>query len=151
MGAAAAGAGLTPRAHPAATTCSGPPLALRGGDGSKRALSSFESVRESCRKFTTEYNAVTVGFTVSRLKVRTGADSASARLRGTARGGPADGKQLTLDLVLTPGMPGVRGAAPRRGAGNCASGHTAPAARRRRAGAGTLPATAAPQAGDGPP
>ncbi|MEU2719255.1 hypothetical protein [Streptomyces smyrnaeus] len=72
-----------------------------GGDGSKRALSIFESVRESCRKFTTENNAVTVKFTVSRLKVPTGADSASARLRGTARGGPADGEQLTLDLVLT--------------------------------------------------
>ncbi|MGP3990019.1 hypothetical protein [Streptomyces sp. 3N207] len=70
------------------------------GDGSKRALSTFKSVRASCKKFTAENNAVTVDFTVSPLKVEPGADSACARLRGTARGGPADGKQLTLDLVL---------------------------------------------------
>ncbi|MGI5352342.1 hypothetical protein ACQEU8_29750 [Streptomyces sp. CA-250714] len=70
------------------------------GDGSKRALSTFKSVRSSCKKFTAKNNAVTVDFTVSPLKVEPGADSACARLRGAARGGPADGKQLTLDLVL---------------------------------------------------
>ncbi|MEU3192975.1 hypothetical protein ABZ686_20585 [Streptomyces sp. NPDC006992] len=72
-----------------------------GGDGSKRALSTFRSVRASCRTFTAENDAVTVDFTVSRLKAGPGGDSACARLRGTARGGPADGQQLTLDLVLS--------------------------------------------------
>ncbi|MFI8851913.1 hypothetical protein ACIGW3_17225 [Streptomyces sp. NPDC053499] len=71
-----------------------------GGDGSKRALSTFKSVRASCEKFTAKNNAVTVDFTVSRLRVDPGTDSACARLRGTAQGGPADGEQLTLDLVL---------------------------------------------------
>ncbi|MFI7240751.1 hypothetical protein [Streptomyces qinglanensis] len=71
------------------------------GDGSKRALSTFRSVRANCRTFTVENGAVTVAFTVSRLKAGPGGDSACARLRGTARGGPADGEQLTLDLVLS--------------------------------------------------
>lgn len=71
-----------------------------GGRTAKRALSTFESVRDSCRKVTTRNNAVTVKWTASELRPRTGADSAAVRLRGTARGGRADGKQLTLDLVL---------------------------------------------------
>ncbi|OEV22645.1 hypothetical protein AN220_27965, partial [Streptomyces nanshensis] len=58
-----------------------------GGDGSKRALSTFRSVRASCRTFTAENDAVTVDFTVSRLTAGPGGDSACARLRGTARGG----------------------------------------------------------------
>ncbi|NSC21664.1 hypothetical protein FM076_10775 [Streptomyces albus subsp. chlorinus] len=71
------------------------------GDGATRALSTFVSVRESCRRVTTHNNAVTVEWTVSPLKTGTGADAEGARLRGTARGGPADGKRLTLDLVLS--------------------------------------------------
>ncbi|MGY1435670.1 hypothetical protein [Streptomyces reniochalinae] len=67
----------------------------------KRALSTFKSVRDSCKKVTTRNNATTVEWKVSELKTKAGGDSAGARLRGTAKGGSADGKQLTLDLVLT--------------------------------------------------
>ncbi|TGG83370.1 hypothetical protein [Streptomyces albus] len=69
--------------------------------GAKRALGTFKSVSKSCKKVTTRNNAVTIDWKVSQLKRKTGADSAGVRLRGKAEGGPGNGKQLTLDLVLS--------------------------------------------------
>ncbi|GAA2596599.1 hypothetical protein [Streptomyces axinellae] len=76
-------------------------VASYDGTDAIRTVSTFESVRDSCPKFRTRNKSVVIDFAVSPLKgAYLGEDSPGARLRGKAAGGPADGSQVTLDLVL---------------------------------------------------
>ncbi|WP_327392150.1 hypothetical protein OG533_11985 [Streptomyces sp. NBC_01186] len=76
-------------------------VASYDGTAAIRAMSTFKSVRDSCTKFSTKNNSVVIDFTVSALKGSfLGEDSLGAELRGKAKGGPADGSDVALDLVL---------------------------------------------------
>ncbi|WP_030892692.1 hypothetical protein [Streptomyces sp. NRRL F-5053] len=77
-------------------------IASFDGNGAQKTLSAFRKAAGKCKKLTTHNNQVSVEFTTSSRKApKAGDDTAAVRARGTARGGPADGSTLTLDLVLT--------------------------------------------------
>ncbi|MDJ1130429.1 hypothetical protein [Streptomyces iconiensis] len=76
-------------------------IASYDGSGTKQAFSMFKKMSDSCTKFTTHNNKVTVDFSTSKLKLPSAGDeSAGVRASGKAKGGPADGSTLTLDLAL---------------------------------------------------
>ncbi|MFG3257934.1 hypothetical protein [Streptomyces sp. NPDC048172] len=80
--------------------------------GAKKALRDFKRLSSRCEGFTSKDGGGSVTFTVAPMTLPAfGDESGALRLTGKAKGGPADGLSISMDLALARVGPSTTGVA----------------------------------------
>ncbi|GAA2088716.1 hypothetical protein GCM10009801_52560 [Streptomyces albiaxialis] len=87
-------------------------VASYGKSGAKKALRDFKRLSSRCKGFTSKGGGGAVTFTVAPMTLPAfGDESAGLRLTGRAKGGPADGLALSMQLLVARVGPSTTGVA----------------------------------------